>query len=204
MRPSTFLTLLAFAADVLADSSVTFTTDGSAPLWYVTGSPFVVLDNSIAFVFQSDGNFVVYDGGASRVLWNSGSTGHACQNYGDCVLNFQGDGNFVARAGQQAFWTTGTNSFKHHPSPAYYLVLQNSDPYVTLYDNGWNREWFSHGDHGFVSQNPDGPDGPAPPGGNGGNGDPCAGLPNCMSCFESCGGGCVSGCSTDPQPPKKL
>lgn len=183
------LSTLAFAPLALAASSVTYIS-GSAPTWYAQGAPFLTLDNNIGFYFQTDGNFVVYNGAsvASNAVWNSASPGQSCQNYGSCELAFQSDGNFVAYAAQP-FWSTGTNSHQGYEDAAYSLILANSPPYVSLFDDGGNRLWYSQGANGFVKQDPDDEGrGDGPPG-SGGGGNPCTEVTCCTE----------NGCTNPPR-----
>ena len=67
-------------------------------------------------VFQTDGNFVIYNAW-NYVIWNSGS-----QNRGGSVLYFQGDGNVVIyRSDGRAVWASGVQN-----SIPGVLALQNS------------------------------------------------------------------------------
>ncbi len=67
-------------------------------------------------VFQTDGNFVIYNAW-NYVIWNSGS-----QNRGGSILYFQGDGNVVIyRSDGQAVWASGVQN-----SLPGVLALQNS------------------------------------------------------------------------------
>ena len=67
-------------------------------------------------VFQTDGNFVIYNAW-NYVIWNSGS-----QNRGGSILYFQGDGNVVIyRSDGKAVWASGVQN-----SLPGVLALQNS------------------------------------------------------------------------------
>ena len=67
-------------------------------------------------VFQTDGNFVIYNAW-NYVIWNSGS-----QNRGGSILYFQGDGNVVIyRSDGRAVWASGVQN-----SIPGVLALQNS------------------------------------------------------------------------------
>jgi Common central domain of tyrosinase len=81
------------------------------------------------FVYQGDGNLVLYDGG--RWLWDSGTGGRPV---GVCIM--QGDGNLVvyARRGE-AIWDSGT--WQHHDSR---LVVQD-DGNVVIYTPGGDAVW---------------------------------------------------------------
>jgi len=81
------------------------------------------------FVYQGDGNLVLYDG--AHALWASGTDGHPV---GVCVL--QGDGNLVIYArGGRAIWSSGT--WQH---PGSRLVVQN-DGNVVIYRPDGTPVW---------------------------------------------------------------
>ena len=81
------------------------------------------------FIYQSDGNLVLYDGGTP--LWASGTNG---KPVGVCIM--QGDGNLViyGRA-QQYVWDTATNG-----NPGSRLVVQD-DGNVVIYRPDGSAAW---------------------------------------------------------------
>ncbi|MGI8459131.1 MAG: hypothetical protein ACR2LI_13600 [Propionibacteriaceae bacterium] len=77
------------------------------------------------FVYQGDGNLVLYDGG--HPLWASGTNGRPA---GVCIM--QGDGNLVLyQRGGQPIWASGTNG---HPGS--HLVTQDDGNVVIYQPNG--------------------------------------------------------------------
>lgn len=77
------------------------------------------------FVYQDDGNLVLYDGG--HALWASGTNGRP-----DGVCIMQGDGNLVIYLrGGRPVWASGTNG---HPGS--HLVVQDDRNVVIYQPNG--------------------------------------------------------------------
>ncbi len=77
------------------------------------------------FVYQGDGNLVLYDGG--HPLWASNTDGKPA---GVCVM--QGDGNLVLyKRGGVPLWASGTNG-----SPGAHLIIQDDRNVVIYQPNG--------------------------------------------------------------------
>ena len=99
---------------------------------FVKDKPYYSEDKRYYFVFQSDGNLVIYKVAGSKAIWQNGSSGKAIKS---CV--FQGDGNLVLYdyAGK-AKWAAGQNqrpgSFMS--SGPKFMVMQN-DGNLVIYDN---------------------------------------------------------------------
>jgi hypothetical protein len=68
-------------------------------------------DASEAYLYcmQSDGNFVIYEGG--RAQWATNTSGRNCA--AGCSAVFQGDGNFVLYNGSSPYWSSNTGG---HPN----------------------------------------------------------------------------------------
>jgi len=81
-------------------------------------------DDRTDFVFQPDGNLVVYDFGSGRALWSSRTNGK-----GGTTLEFQNDGNLVIYHYPTPIWSTQTWG---HPFST--LVVQY-DGNVVMYDD---------------------------------------------------------------------
>jgi hypothetical protein len=95
------------------------------------GSPLFSFDGRFEFVFQSDGNLVLYDQNHAAI-WASHTNGR-----GGVEAVMQTDGNLVIYdASHHALWATGTNG--HNGA---YLAVQN-DGNVVLYDStGMQNLW---------------------------------------------------------------
>lgn len=88
-------------------------------------------DGQYFFVYQGDGNLVLYDAGWTP-LWNSQTAGTAAG-----LVAMQGDGNFVMYdAGGTPIWASGV-SFNH---PGAFLALQ-TDGNVVIYDVDGRPLW---------------------------------------------------------------
>jgi outer membrane lipoprotein-sorting protein len=86
-------------------------------------------DGRYRFIYQSDGNLVLYDGGT--LLWDSTTNS---KPVGICIM--QGDGNLVIYArGGQAIWASNT---PQHPGSR--LVVQN-DGNVVIYRPDGTLVW---------------------------------------------------------------
>lgn len=84
------------------------------------------------FVYQGDGNAVVYDG--NRPLWASNTDGTQPGN-----LCMQSDGNLVAyRHGGYAYWASNTDG--RYGS----CVVMQDDGNLVIYDTGWRPRWASN------------------------------------------------------------
>lgn len=84
------------------------------------------------FIYQGDGNLVLYDGGAAP--WASGTNGRGT---GVCIM--QGDGNLVIYVrGGRPIWASGTNG---HPGS--HLIVQN-DRNVVIYQPNGSPIWASN------------------------------------------------------------
>ncbi|GAA3626734.1 hypothetical protein [Microlunatus ginsengisoli] len=83
-------------------------------------------DGRYTFVYQGDGNLVLYDGG--HALWASNTYGRPA---GVCVM--QGDGNLVIYPpnGGNAIWSSGT-----YGNPGSHLVVQGDGNVVIYQPNG--------------------------------------------------------------------
>ncbi len=82
-------------------------------------------DGRFTFIYQTDGNLVLYMG--SVALWASGTNG---RGFGSCIM--QGDGNLVLYiAGPYPVWASGTNG-----SPGSHLVVQNDGNLVIYRPDG--------------------------------------------------------------------
>lgn len=81
-------------------------------------------DGRFQFVFQTDGNVVLY--GPSGALWSTGTGGRAAT-----MLAMQGDGNLVLYNGGTAIWWTGTTG-----GPTSYLMMQPDGNAVIYNANG--------------------------------------------------------------------
>ena len=92
------------------------------------GSFFAAFDNGVKFALQNDGNFVIYDQN-SKALWSSHTSGHTCSSgdNGNCLLTFQGDGNFVLYVNGKPKWDTKT------ANKGATLLLQDTPPYIVVY-----------------------------------------------------------------------
>ena len=118
---------------------------GAGANWQITdaGNVFATFDNGVHFVLQNDGNFVVYDGNG-KAVWNSKTPYYSCSpdsngNPGNCVLAFQGDGNFVLYVNGQPKWSTNTGG------KGATLLLQDTKPYIVVYNNAGNYAYTSGG-----------------------------------------------------------
>ena len=114
------------------------------------GPPFLTLDNDIGFYFQTDGNFVVYQGAsvASNALFNSGTAGHACAD-NNCTLVFQSDGNLVIYVNNSPVRATNTVN-----DGASLLEFRDLKPYVAIYGNGDHVLWSSGQPSSVICERP--------------------------------------------------
>lgn len=87
--------------------------------------PFLTFGDGVQFVYQTDGNFVVYrdDGGC---LWSANEHGPDAGRH----LRFQDDGNLVLYGDGYVMWKTDT-----HDNPGARLVLSNMEPYIQIFRN---------------------------------------------------------------------
>jgi hypothetical protein len=93
------------------------------------GDAIASADGRYAFIYQLDGNLVLYQG--STALWASGTNG---RGFGSCIM--QSDGNLVLYIGGPfAVWASGTNG-----SPGSHLTLQN-DGNVVIYKPSGQAVW---------------------------------------------------------------
>lgn len=137
-----------------------------------SGAAFLTLDNGVGFYFQTDGNFVIYNGvpaGSSNALWSSQTSGHDCIENA-CDLIFQGDGNLVIYVKGNPKWSSNTAGKGNS------LVFRDQKPLISIYDHGNNRIW------GTAQPSPP-PREPGEPGGGGAPGGPglcCLGCAPCI------------------------
>ena len=93
------------------------------------GQSIASADGRFIFVYQGDGNLVLYAGGSA--LWASGTNG---KGVGVCIM--QTDGNLVLYTrGGHAIWASGTSG-----SPGSRLVVQN-DGNVVIYASAGQALW---------------------------------------------------------------
>lgn len=101
--------------------------------YYADGQSFNVTspDGRTRFVFQSDGNLVVYvDGAWKWASWTQGRGAWFC---------IQGDGNLVVySASWEPLWNSGTNG---HPGS--WLVIQNDGNVVLYKDASFTGYWWT-------------------------------------------------------------
>jgi hypothetical protein len=94
----------------------------------VSGQQLTSASGRYSFVYQGDGNVVLYDGG--RATWATNTAGRPT---GVCIM--QGDGNLVIYLPGVAMWASNTNG--HSGSS---LVLQD-DGNVVIYDPNGQAVW---------------------------------------------------------------
>jgi hypothetical protein len=95
----------------------------------VAGQPITSASGRYSFIYQGDGNLVLYDDGAA--LWASATDG---TSIGACIM--QGDGNLVIYdAGAIPVWASGTSQF-----PGSRLVVQD-DGNVVIYAPDGSAVW---------------------------------------------------------------
>lgn len=88
------------------------------------GREFTSPNGQYFFVFQGDGNLVVYPRG-QKAIWASGTNGQGATR---CVM--QGDGNLVIYSNNGAIWDTKTNGINHLDTK---LVMQDDGNMVLLW-----------------------------------------------------------------------
>jgi hypothetical protein len=89
-------------------------------------------DGRFRFVYQGDGNLVLYRKSDWRPLWAASS------NSAPGATSMQGDGNLVVYSSSwQARWASNT---WRPGTPGYWLVVQN-DGNVVIYDPVWGARW---------------------------------------------------------------
>ena len=122
------------------------------------------------FALQNDGNFVVYDKNG-KALWASHTTGYTCNGdpNGNCLLTFQGDGNFVLYVNGQPKWDTKS------AGKGVSLLLQDTKPYIAVYNAAGNYVYTSGGAPRVPDpRDPGGAEGGGGGGGGGGLGTLCS------------------------------
>ena len=95
---------------------------------------FIRFENGANFVFQEDGNLVVYNNG--KPLWAAGSNVHG-GNKDNLILRFQDDGNLVQYLNNSAKWSTKT------AGKGVKLVISDSTPFLIILDKNGNIAWHS-------------------------------------------------------------
>ena len=97
------------------------------------GQSIVSANGRFRFIYQDDGNLVLYRAGAA--LWASLTDG---RGVGVCIM--QADGNLVlyTRGGGEAVWASSTDG-----SPGSYLIAQN-DGNVVIYRPDSHPVWASN------------------------------------------------------------
>ena len=96
------------------------------------GQSIVSSDGRSRFIYQDDGNLVLYRDGAA--LWASRTDG---RGVGVCIM--QADGNLVLYTpGGKAVWASGTDG-----SPGSYLIAKN-DGNVVIYRPDSHQVWASN------------------------------------------------------------
>lgn len=92
--------------------------------------PFLKFENGNQFVYQPDGNFVVYNKNGGP-LWDIAvSRANAGRS-----LQFQVDGNFVAYGDLGNMWSTQT--YANNPNAR--LLLSSAPPFVEVFNNNGVR-----------------------------------------------------------------
>ncbi len=118
MKRTLIITLLVFLSSLnYAQSEIS---NGSLTI----GKEYNSLNGNYFFVFQSDGNLVVYLRDI-RAIWNSKTNGQGADK---CIM--QQDGNLVIYTGTNVLWSTGTADYTHKDTK---LVIQNDGNLVLLW-----------------------------------------------------------------------
>jgi hypothetical protein len=112
-------------------------TSGDSAFSLAQGQKLISSNKKFEAEMQTDGNFVIYQTGASRVaIWATGTNGKGAPPY---RLAMQPDSNLVVYGGTAALWASGIRT-----GTAPYTLIMQDDGNLVIYDSTKRAIWASN------------------------------------------------------------